>query len=278
MVNSKYKLCEKPKAKIKTPPHSERLRLKIQFLISGLFRLIYNIYFESIIQLYININRSQPFLKCGGQAKMLNLNFKYKHCVKPHSDRLGRFGLLGSRKSFTLIEALTSVTIFMIISTILINIYVATVRGERIAYTILRDSDTTQTVLETMSRAIRMGSDFELAGNTSLTFKTEEEGKKFFTMFRYQYDDIEQKGWIERVKYINQADLSLPSDSVIKPGDVIRLTPDNMNIDDFMFEVFGEAGEQKNVLIKFSTVSTVYKTDYKTFVQTSITPRLFITN
>ncbi|MFA5229895.1 MAG: prepilin-type N-terminal cleavage/methylation domain-containing protein [Candidatus Paceibacterota bacterium] len=99
-----------------------------------------------------------------------------------------------SKKSFTLIEALTSVAVFMIIATILINIYVATVRAERIAYTILRDSDITQNVLETMSRAIRMGSDFELSGNTSLTFKTEEEGKKFFTMFRYKYDEIEQKG------------------------------------------------------------------------------------
>ncbi|MFA5229896.1 MAG: hypothetical protein WC422_00220 [Candidatus Paceibacterota bacterium] len=69
-----------------------------------------------------------------------------------------------------------------------------------------------------------------------------------------------------------------PSNLAIKPGDVVRLTPENMNIDDFMFEIFGEAGEQKNVLIKFNTVSTVYKTDYKTFVQTSITPRLFIAN
>jgi Tfp pilus assembly major pilin PilA len=211
-------------------------------------------------------------------SKILNTKDKFKLSLVFNSDCLGRFGLFGSRKSFTLIEALTSVAVFMIIATILINIYVATVRAERIAYTILRDSDITQSVIETMSRAIRMGSDFELDNNTSLTFKTEEEGKKFFTMFRYQYDDINQKGWIERIKYTNQAELLPPSDSVISPGDVVRITPENMNIDDFRFEVFGEAGEQKNVLIKFNTVSTVYKVDYKTFVQTSITPRLFIAN
>ncbi len=192
------------------------------------------------------------------------------------SDNSNKLGLLGSRKSFTLIEALTSVAVFMIIATILINIYVATVRAERIAYTILRDSDITQNVLETMSRAIRMGSDFELIDNKSLTFKTEEEGKKFFTMFRYQYDDITQTGWIERVKYTNQGELVPPSNTIIKPGDVVRLIPENMNIDDFAFNIFGETGEQKNISIKFNAVSTVYGVDYKTFIQTSITPRLFI--
>ncbi|HRZ29308.1 MAG TPA: hypothetical protein P5052_00675 [Candidatus Paceibacterota bacterium] len=182
------------------------------------------------------------------------------------------------KKSFTLIEALTSVAVFMIIATILINIYVATVRAERIAYTILRDSDITQNVLETMSRAIRMGSDFELIDNKSLTFKTEEEGKKFFTVFRYQYDDVKQNGWIERIKYTNQTDLTPPSDLVIRPGDVVRLIPESMNIDDFAFDIFGEAGEQKNISIKFNAVSNVYGVEYKTFIQTSITPRLFITN
>jgi len=99
-----------------------------------------------------------------------------------------------SKKSFTLIEALMAVAVFMIIATILINIYVATVRAERIAYTILRDSDVVQNVLEVMSRAIRMGSDFEMTDNTSLQFKTEEEGTKFFTLFRYIYDDVTEKG------------------------------------------------------------------------------------
>jgi type II secretory pathway component PulJ len=98
------------------------------------------------------------------------------------------------RKSFTLIEALMAVAMFMIIATILINIYVATIRAERIAYTVLRDSDVTQNVLETMSRAIRMGSDFEMLDENSLKFKTEEEGKKFFTIFRYVYDDIDKRG------------------------------------------------------------------------------------
>jgi len=98
------------------------------------------------------------------------------------------------RNAFTLIEALMAVTMFMTITTILVNIYVATIRSERIAYTILRDSDVTQNVLETIARAIRMGSDFELTDKNTLKFQTEEEGQKFFTIFRYTYDDISKRG------------------------------------------------------------------------------------
>lgn len=170
------------------------------------------------------------------------------------------------RKSFTLIEALMAVAMFMIIATILINIYVATIRAERIAYTVLRDSDVTQNVLETMSRAIRMGSDFEVLDENSLKFKTEEEGKKFFTVFRYVYDDIDKRGWIERVKDID------------KFGDAVKLTSDDMSIENFEFKIFGGSGEQKNILIKFNAVSEVYGNKYMTFVQTSITPRLLISN
>jgi type II secretory pathway component PulJ len=98
------------------------------------------------------------------------------------------------RNAFTLIEALMAVTMFMAITTILVNIYVATIRSERIAYTILRDSDVTQNVLESIARAIRMGSDFELTDQNTLKFQTEEEGQKFFTIFRYTYDDIFKRG------------------------------------------------------------------------------------
>ncbi len=170
------------------------------------------------------------------------------------------------RKSFTLIEALMAVAMFMIITTILINIYVATIRSERIAYTILRDSDVTQNVLESIARAIRMGSDFESVDGKNLKFVTEEEGTKFTTMFRYTYDENTKRGWIERIKDVN------------KPGDFIRLTPDNMSIEDFEFKVFGSSKEQENILIKFNAISRVYGNDYKTFVQTAVTPRLIISN
>ncbi len=174
--------------------------------------------------------------------------------------------LNNKRKSFTLIEALMAVAMFMVIATILINIYVATVRAERVAYIILRDSDVTQNVLETISRAVRMGSDFIAIDENTLQFKTEEEGKKFFTLFRYRYDDLEKRGWIERIKDVD------------KFGDAVALTPDDMSIEDFEITVFGEIGEQKNVLVKFTAVSEAYGNKYRTFIQTSITPRLLISN
>ena len=170
------------------------------------------------------------------------------------------------RKSFTLIEALVAVAMFMIVVTILINIYISTIRAERIAYVILRDSNVTQSVLETISRAVRMGSDFEIINNDTLRFKTEEEGDKFFTEFRYRYDSLDQRGWIERVKDVDKA------------GDIIALTPEEMNIDDFEIQISGKSQEQKSILIKFATVSEVHGNEYRTFVQTSITPRLLISN
>ena len=170
------------------------------------------------------------------------------------------------RKSFTLIEALVAVAMFMIVVTILINIYISTIRAERIAYVILRDSNVTQSVLETISRAVRMGSDFEIINNDTLRFKTEEEGDKFFTEFRYRYDGLDQRGWIERVKDVDKA------------GDIIVLTPEEMNIDDFEIQISGKSQEQKSILIKFATVSEVHGNEYRTFVQTSITPRLLISN
>jgi len=170
------------------------------------------------------------------------------------------------RKSFTLIEALVAVAMFMIVVTILINIYISTIRAERIAYVILRDSNVTQSVLETISRAVRMGSDFEIINNDTLRFKTEEEGDKFFTEFRYRYDSLDQRGWIERVKDVDKA------------GDIIVLTPEEMNIDDFEIQISGKSQEQKSILIKFATVSEVHGNEYRTFVQTSITPRLLISN
>ena len=171
--------------------------------------------------------------------------------------------LLNKRKSFTLIEALMAVAMFMIITTILINIYIATVRAERIAYTILRDSDVTQIVLETMARAIRMGSDFEVT-DQSLKFKTEEEGKSFITMFNYVSNN--DKGWIERIKDVENA------------NDTIRLIPENMSVEDFKFEILGNTDEQRIILVKFNVVSEVYGSKYKTFVQTSIAPRLIVIN
>jgi len=39
-----------------------------------------------------------------------------------------------------------------------------------------------------------MGSDFEIINNDTLRFKTEEEGDKFFTEFRYRYDGLDQRG------------------------------------------------------------------------------------
>jgi len=51
-----------------------------------------------------------------------------------------------------------------------------------------------------------------------------------------------------------------------------------MSVEDFEFKIFGEGKQQENILIKFNAVSKVYGNNYKTFVQTAVTPRLIISN
>jgi hypothetical protein len=49
-----------------------------------------------------------------------------------------------------------------------------------------------------------------------------------------------------------------------------------MSIEDFEFRVFGSEKDQKNILIKFNAVSKIYGNEYRTFIQTAVTPRLII--
>lgn len=159
------------------------------------------------------------------------------------------------KKSFTLIEALIALFVFMIITTILINIYIVTIRSERIAYTILRDGNIVQSTLETMARSIRMGADFNLTdSNTRLDFDTDEEKIPFRTSFKYN----------KTTKKIERA-------RVVGKDSFISIIPDNIDIEDFEFRV-REAG-QTSILIKFSIVSSIYSNQYKTLIQTVVTPR-----
>ncbi len=165
-----------------------------------------------------------------------------------------------TKKGFTLIEALVALFVFMVITTILMNIYIVTIRTERVAYTILRDGNIVQNTLESMARAIRMGVNFDLReNNTLLRFETDEEGVKFDTAFRYNSETKK----IERAREFNKDDFA-------------SLIPDNINIEDFKFDIKNTDDGQISVLIKFSIISNIYNTDYQTFIQTVVTPRSLI--
>lgn len=161
-------------------------------------------------------------------------------------------------KGFTLVEALVALSMFMIVSTILMNIYVATIRSERVAYVLLRDSNIVQNTLESIARTVRMGSNFESEDIDHLVFITEESKVKFKTEYRYNSDTKK----IERSKNVNESDPFL------------SLVPENINIENFEFKVDGKKNVQWNIMIKFEVVSKVYGKEYRTFIQTAVTPRL----
>jgi len=76
-------------------------------------------------------------------------------------------------KSFTLVEVLVSLFLFVIITGILTQIYISTVRSERIAYVLLRDENIIRNELEVLARDIRMGKSFNLNGTgDGLDYKT----------------------------------------------------------------------------------------------------------
>jgi Tfp pilus assembly protein PilV len=162
---------------------------------------------------------------------------------------------MNGKNGFTLIEALISLFVFMVITTILMNIYIVTIRSERIAYTVLRDGNIVQNTLESMARSIRMGADFELFdGNTRLDFDTDEEKIPFKTSYKY-----------------NKETKKLQRARVLGRDGYINIIPDNIDIEGFEFRIDDRG--QVSVLIKLSIVSSIYNNQYKTLIQTVVTPR-----
>jgi len=77
----------------------------------------------------------------------------------------------------TLIEMLVAVSVFVLTLTGLIQIYISSLRSERLAYDLLNAENSVRYAIELISRDVRMGQGFKLESSNSLRFTTYYEGE-----------------------------------------------------------------------------------------------------
>ncbi|HRV32091.1 MAG TPA: prepilin-type N-terminal cleavage/methylation domain-containing protein [Candidatus Paceibacterota bacterium] len=165
-------------------------------------------------------------------------------------------------KSFTLVEVLVSLFLFVVITGILTQIYIATVRSERIAYVLLRDENIIRNELEVLARDIRMGKSFSSNGSgDSLDYLT-------------YYDN----SW-HRISYVFDAEhntirKSVSDDIEYVSNDYVIIIPENIKIDTLKFYVNKLYNEQPSITITLTIESQAYNKKYTTSLQTTVTPRM----
>jgi type II secretory pathway pseudopilin PulG len=182
-------------------------------------------------------------------------------------------------KAFTLVEVLVSMFLFITIAMILTQIYVSTIRAERIAYILLRDENIIRNELESLARDIRMGREFFVEdGGNSLNYRTYYDERTETDDQTYYHD-----AW-QRISYkFNKETLKIEKsiyniigseDSKVVSSDYKQVIPDSIQIDSLNFYINQDPGEQLSVTITLTLSSIVYSKTYTTKLQTTVTPRM----
>mgnify|MGYP001291934194 CR=1 FL=1 len=159
------------------------------------------------------------------------------------------------KQAFTLAEVLVSLFIFVIIASILMQIYVTTIRSERVAYTLLRNENIIRNVLEMIGRDIRMGQDF-VVEDDSISFSSFYDG--FYHQIIYRYNS--ESNQIEKKE---------------DEGDFVALTPPEIDI--LRFRFYGnqfDTMEHLSITIVLNVTATVYNQSYPINLETTVTPRV----
>ena len=157
-------------------------------------------------------------------------------------------------QAFTLVEVLVSLFIFILIAGILTQIYISTIRSERIAYIMLRDENIVKNELEILARDIRMGREFMAMGD------------------RLEYKTYYDNGWHDISYVFNEEEATI--EKKVDNGDVKIVVPKNILIEKLNFEVYLVPEEQPSITITLTIGSVVYKKTYITNLQTTVTPRM----
>jgi len=165
-------------------------------------------------------------------------------------------------KAFTLIEVLVSLFLFITIAGILTQIYISTIRSERIAYVLLRDENIIRNELETLARDIRMGRDFKLDGDTSLNYRTYYDGAWHRISYMFNSETLKID------KSVNNLDFDIVS------SDYKQVVPSNIQVDMLNFYINKDLREQPSITITLTVSSIVYGKTYTTKLQTTVTPRM----
>lgn len=160
---------------------------------------------------------------------------------------------------FTLVEVLVAMTVFLLVMTAIINIYITTLRSERVAYALLNNESSVRSALEFISRDIRMGKNFSLVV---------KEGIQCLNLTTYA-----SGAGGEEVKYCFSS-----SDNAITRGpqnpldqQEERITPINIIITNGSFQLV--FNPQPFITINFTAQVKVRDINYLIPITTSVTPR-----
>jgi len=156
----------------------------------------------------------------------------------------------------TLIEMLVAVSVFVLTLTALIQIYISSLRSERLAYDLLNAENSVRYAIELISRDVRMGQGFN-SGPNSLSFTTYYEGESGQEVtYKLENAQLKRKSGTE--------------------GDYISITPNSITLaplGDYPFIVNNT--NQFFVTIRLQATIEERNKSYTFPVETSVTPRYF---
>lgn len=160
------------------------------------------------------------------------------------------------QKGFTLIEVLVSVGLFIMVITVLSQVYISVIRSEKIAYALLNSENNIRNSLESIARSIRLGKDFDRTGNgrkICFQYFLEEDWQN--TCYRFN----EPHGTLEKLSGNG------PFASILDP----QLTVNHLQF----YIKGGDSDSQASIIIVMEISTSVKRQEYLFNVQTAVTPR-----
>jgi len=154
----------------------------------------------------------------------------------------------------TLIEMLVAMSVFVLTLTGLIQIYISSLRSERLAYDLLNAENSVRYAIELISRDVRMGQGFNPGSSNSLSFTTYYEGESGQDV-TYKLEDNQLKR--------NNISITPNSITLTPLGDSAFIVNQDQNTNQFFVTIRLQATiEERNKSYTFP-------------VETSVTPRYF---
>ncbi len=165
-----------------------------------------------------------------------------------------------NKKSFTLAELLTAGSLFIVFLTLVIQIYLQTLKNHRLLISISEVSDNIGFAIEKMNREIRVGKDFSISINKDKLSFTSEDDKDIVYRFNTSNNSIERS---------EDGGLSFEN-----------LTGENVIVESLKFYGNGFAPGDNlqpriTILLKFKSKEAKKESEkYFTFAQTTVSSRL----
>ena len=173
-----------------------------------------------------------------------------KHKKENNYIKLQASGYGFHEKGFTLVELFVSMTIFVILISMAVGIFVITLRSQRAAVALMEVNDNASLTLEQMMREMRTGSNFNNIGNG--IYFTSASGHVVYYHLNGNY--------IERAE-----------DSV---DNYTKITADDINVKELSFNI--KSSSPPLIVINISVGSTSsYIQGVLVNVQTSVSPIFF---